>query len=539
MFAELSQAWANRFYIDPDGVNYLDIANAYLRHDWRNAISAHWSPLWTWLLALALWLVRPSPFWESTVLHAVNFFVYLLALLSFAFFLNELMALCFGQTEGSREAEGLTSFAWLVLAYATAAHVFLFMIGGILDTPDLCVAALFILATALLIRLRRGHPGWQCYAILGATLGTAYLAKTVMFPLAFVFLFCALLTVKNLKQAIPGVLLALLVFVIFSGPFIIVLSVARGRFTFGDSGRLAYIVYVKGTSPIYARLNKLSEDPLAYEFSTPIKGTFPPYYDPTYWNEGIRPQFNWRAQFHRLAVGGHEYFKVLSSQRALAVGILVLVFFDKDWRSFLRRFTNLWTIWLPAFSTVLLYLIVYLEPRYLPAATLVLWCSLLAAIWLPRLDASARLANSVAIAVALVLGFSVVSSAVANLTIALGRPPHVEWQVADGLHRMGLRPGDTVAVLGQEVKADYWAHLAQVRVIADLPYEAMDRFWQASDDKQASLLDAFARTGAKILVTRFKPPSAHSDGWQNLENTGYFALPLWNRTDRKLEIPAQ
>ncbi len=37
----LWQAWANRFYIEPDGVNYLDIANAYLRHDWRNAVNAY------------------------------------------------------------------------------------------------------------------------------------------------------------------------------------------------------------------------------------------------------------------------------------------------------------------------------------------------------------------------------------------------------------------------------------------------------------------------------------------------------------------
>ncbi len=534
---ELAQAWANRFYIDPDGVNYLDIANAYLRHDWRNAINAYWSPLWSWLLGLALWLTHPSPYWESTLVHAVNVVVYLFALLCFASFLNELVALCSDETDGNHETEGLTVFAWLVLAYVTATHVFLLMIGGILDTPDLCVAAFFFLATTLLIRMRRGRNGWYWYAALGAILGLAYLAKTVMFLLAFVFLFCGLFVVDSRKRAIPRVLLAFLVFLAISGPFVVVLSNQRGRPTFGDSGRLAYISNVKGTGPTYARLHKLSDDPLAHEFATPIAGTYPPYYDPTYWNEGIRPQFDWRAQFHRLALSGREYFKVLSSQRALAVGVLVLLFFAGEWRGFCQRFTRLWTVWLPAIVILLLYSIVWLEPRYLPAATLVLWCSVLAAIRLPRLDTSPRLANAVAMAVALALGLSITTITVANIATALRRPPHVEWQVAEGLHRMGLRPGDTVAVLGQEVKADYWARLAQVRVVAELRDDALDNFWRASAEKQAFIFDAFAGTGAKILVTHFKPPAAHSEGWQDLENTGYYALPLSSRAPRKSATP--
>jgi hypothetical protein len=32
--ADLLKCWSYRFWIGPDGVNYLDVANAYLRHDW-------------------------------------------------------------------------------------------------------------------------------------------------------------------------------------------------------------------------------------------------------------------------------------------------------------------------------------------------------------------------------------------------------------------------------------------------------------------------------------------------------------------------
>src|SRR6267378_5844412 len=180
------QALANRFYIEPDGVNYLDIADAYLRQDWRNAINAHWSPLWSWLLGLFLWLTSRSLFWESTLVHVVNFIVYLLALLSFTLFLNELMALCAEETDQNLENEGLTTFAWLVLGYVAVTYVVLVMVGGRLDTPDMCVVALFFLATAMLIRMHRGGNDWRLYAAMGAVLGVAYVAKTIMFLLAFV-----------------------------------------------------------------------------------------------------------------------------------------------------------------------------------------------------------------------------------------------------------------------------------------------------------------------------------------------------------------
>src|ERR1700704_5705944 len=41
------QAWAARFWISPDGNNYLDVASAYLRADWAHAVNAYWSPIFS------------------------------------------------------------------------------------------------------------------------------------------------------------------------------------------------------------------------------------------------------------------------------------------------------------------------------------------------------------------------------------------------------------------------------------------------------------------------------------------------------------
>jgi hypothetical protein len=66
-----------------------------------------------------------------------------------------------------------------------------FWLGPVWVTPDLCVAVLVYLATGLLFRIRRGQGGWLVFAGLGVLLGLAYLAKSAMFPLAFVFLLSA------------------------------------------------------------------------------------------------------------------------------------------------------------------------------------------------------------------------------------------------------------------------------------------------------------------------------------------------------------
>src|SRR5205807_10035282 len=89
----LLQTWAYRFYIEPDGVNYLDISRAYLHRDWHNALNAYWSPLYSWLLALLQWIFHASSYWESSVLHGLNFAAFISALAAFEFFFTRLLSL--------------------------------------------------------------------------------------------------------------------------------------------------------------------------------------------------------------------------------------------------------------------------------------------------------------------------------------------------------------------------------------------------------------------------------------------------------------
>ncbi len=52
--------WKHRYAVSSDGVSYLDVADAYFRGDWKQAINGVWSPLYSWILATAMFAVKPT-----------------------------------------------------------------------------------------------------------------------------------------------------------------------------------------------------------------------------------------------------------------------------------------------------------------------------------------------------------------------------------------------------------------------------------------------------------------------------------------------
>ena len=401
------------------------------------------------------------------------------------------------------------------------------------------VFALFFLATGILIRICRTGPDWLLYAELGAVLAISYFAKAVMFPLAFVFLFCGLFAARDWKRAILHVLLGIFVFLALAAPWVMLLSRAKGRITYGEVGKLAYADYINGLlsvfhwhgeipgigTPIHGTriLNRM---PPVDEFATPVVGTYPPWYDTTYWDDGIQPHLDLRGQLRALATSSGDYFRLLSAEKGMLAGLLALGLFVGSARGFARMLAALWIVWLPAFAALAVYGLVHVETRYVGGAIAVLWCALFSAVSLPQSEAYDRMWRSVTLAAALVLGISIAGSAAGDLAALLRRPVNEEWEAAVELSRRGLQPGDTVALLGKTNMADYWAHLAQVRIVADMPKEAVPDYWEASDEARARILNLFAQTRAKFLVTHSPPPASQMQGWLSLGTTGYYALPL-------------
>ncbi|MCI0355318.1 MAG: hypothetical protein L0099_09820 [Acidobacteria bacterium] len=111
----LLRTLADRDLQGGDSISYLDIAYAWARGDFGDAVNSFWSPLYSWLLAIMLILLHPQPYWEFAAVSAVGFGVYLLAMACFLFFWRAIAA---WRTSADADSIGFSPAAWLVLGYA-------------------------------------------------------------------------------------------------------------------------------------------------------------------------------------------------------------------------------------------------------------------------------------------------------------------------------------------------------------------------------------------------------------------------------------
>jgi hypothetical protein len=101
--------------------------------------------------------------------------------------------------------------------------------------------------------------------------------------------------------------------------------------------------------------------------------------------------------------------------------------------------------------------------------------------------------------------------------------PNLHWQIAVGLKRNGINPGDKIAAVGY-IRAHTYARLSRTTVVAEMPFELF-LLTPASNDE---VITAFSKTGAKAVVAIPKqflneiPPP----GWQKIENTDAYIYVL-------------
>ncbi len=188
----------SRFAMNPDGISYLDIADSIIQHDWRNVVNPHWSPLYPLLLAVFLRILRPPPAWESTVVHLLNYGIYLAALAVFTRFLKRLTDHLAGPEVSSDGETSPPRTAWYAFGYSVFALSTIRLISYRWVTPDLCVALLFVACADLVLAIQQKPKVLRYRVLLGIALGLSYLAKAAMFPMALVLL--ALLALKPSRK---------------------------------------------------------------------------------------------------------------------------------------------------------------------------------------------------------------------------------------------------------------------------------------------------------------------------------------------------
>ena len=530
------QAWNGRFYMGPDGISYLDMADRLLQGDLSPLVHPYWSPLYPCLLAFAL-SVFPTAAMEFQAVHIANWLIGLIALASFTFFFYQYMRahIAAKGAESVASFRCRTGFAYVLFLWGTVEAIGLSAV-----TPDLCVSALVYLIAGLYCRLYAGRPGWFITSgLLGIALGLASLTKSSMAPLSVALLVLVAIPWFPVQMRWRSLAVAFLGFIIVFGPYVTTLSLRQHRLTYGESGRLNYAWAVGEGIPSHAgwmgqgptaetpshlpRL--LSSDPPVLEFKDTVSATFPLWYDPSYFHEGLQVDFDFRRQTSRLLRSGNALrWAFGSTLYPLLAGLFVLGCFAslrQVWINLSRSLLLFWS--LAAFS---MFALVAVEARYLSPFLVLIWNAIYNGLSPSRLRPAFRGVISVtAICLLLFQIHALLRTAADDISTS---KPHVHLDVARELEQLGLHASDEIATVGSGFRA-FYARLARLRIVATIGWtnsSGWDQTQVLNDTKVNAIIDKLRQLHIKAIVGPEEYIDTVDTAWHSIGDTGYRVLLL-------------
>jgi hypothetical protein len=508
---------AARNTFGPDPRAYMELARAILRHDWAMVINAYWSALYPWLLAAVLGIVKPSLRREFPVAHAFSFFMYLACMAAFEFFWVSLLQrrqasmADLSSANPDLRSRLIPSAQMWILGYS----LFVWTTVGslvLLVNPDLLVTASVLVAAGLLMRMEMaGGSPRALYVWLGICLGLGYLAKAILFPMAWVFLGTMVfvsVSRRTWRRRRQSIALALLIFVALASPEIALLSHAKGRFTFSDTGKLnlAWFNYdlpyrnwqglPAGTGTPAHPTRKLFDHPAVYEFNGPLRTSYPPWFDPSYWNEGLSPKFSLatvvKHVLHEITVLG----SLAIHPTAWIVGIFLILLGCRP-RETLTGISVYFYLIVLAVVALALYCLTNIQDRFFIPWEFLIWGSVLAGV---RLRPTAKFwSRGIVAPVSLAMLTATMHLVYGESVQVFHSDATPEYVTAEGLQKMGLQPGAKVGAIGFDNDAQ-WAYLARFDIVAEINTDETCLFWSAPPAIQKQILEKFAQAGASVVV---------------------------------------
>ena len=557
------------FLLDGDAVSYMDIADLLHAHHWAGAVNGYWHPLYPAVLAFAQILFHPTRWNEIPAYYAANYAIFLLELVAMVLFVYALDRLRIRTLSDSAppllSREALALFGCALIVIASQRELAMGLVR-----PDALLQALMLLAFATLLNALATES--LIYApLMGLFFGLAYLTKSFAFVVAVLsigvmFLFQLWLQRRALTRVLTNAVLALVVFGAVAGPYIAALSHQKHRFDFGDSGALNYAWYVGGVEKMHlepwmtssfgpATVNLIHPEqqllaaPGIYSYRTEPYGTYPDWFDTTYFNERIIPHLNPSVLLHRDARNAVLVIRYLFNHPEAWILLALLIALGARLRFGNWRRDNFWLpMILVGLAMWMLYGLVNVEERYVTLAYLAILLPIFAVLRVPQPEADefgttpSSWLPSAATAMIVLLAFLAAGE---SLRLALEQRryetplPHPWYNAemfgaAQSLQQLGVQPGDQVACMGGYacLNQNYWARLAGVRILTEVYNPNPNLFEQwAGLPNRAQVLDILRQQDAKVLVAQFDPASLGDDpaaaqGWIRLDNTDLYAYPL-------------
>jgi hypothetical protein len=541
-------SWLGRHSMSIDGVSYLDVGDAYFAGDWHNAVNAYWSPFYSWIVGLVLHLVKPSPYGEFATVQALNYVIYALTLAACHFFLSQLLLLHRARSEqiAAKELIGLPAWSLVVIVYTSFIWTSIYLVTTTSVSPDMLVAAVVYVASGLILRIMQEQKTFAPFFSLGIVLGLGYLVKAPLFLMAFIFLGIVTFSLDDFKREFPKLLTAAAVFLLFAVPFMMALYHFNGRVIFGDSAKLNYAWFANGV-PKYVHwqgetpgtgiavhpTRKIAGPPTFYEFSLPIGGTYPPWYNPSYWHEGLYLRFDFRKQIRVLASSIMVYTDLFFESQAGLVAIFIFLYIHgRRHQGWMKDISSEWRLLIPAISAFAMFAIVHVEPRFIAAFIVLFWTAMACGVRMPNTVEAQRILCTASVSILITMLVTIGTATTHSLEARVkgffddsSTPFHVHWQIASSLKSIGLQSGDKVVIIGDSFSA-HWARLAKVKIVAEILPDEIYTFWAATPLSKTKLFDRLIEENVSAVVANYVPPLASAEGWKKLGPIGHHVYVL-------------
>ena len=511
--------------IAADGISYIEIAYGVLEGNWHALLNTYWSPGYSLVLAAFLKVFHPRPQYELPMMRLVGWLTLVACLGAFEYFVCAFLRFrqSLESASGGQEEPLLPAREFRVLAYALFFWCTTVLVPSSTEHPDILVFLIYLLASAIAMDLLTVRRGYARYILFGALLGAGFIAKAIFYPISFIF-FVAMLPYKGQRNA--KLLVTFITFAIVCTPLIAGLSLRSHRLTVGDAGgvnraQINNFYSFENFSPG----TPVSASPHIQIFSGPEwHGSYPPWTEPSIRFTGHVPHIPLRMQLNRTHIVLRAYFDLfVATVGGFTCGLLVLIFLQRDFTGFVGRFIRQTTLWLPALAGFAAYATIRVEGRFLPGFTIGLFAAICGALDAARIPGGAKFARYIVLAATIFLvaqGLAEVGHTSSN---NVGYP---DWEAAAALPQFGVAPGDKVGFMGNGLEDHFWAHLARVSIIGEIPKEDVALYWAATPEQRQAALQQIAAAGAKALVTPNVPATAMADGWKQLGDSHYYVLEL-------------
>ena len=558
--------WQNRRWIDTDTVAYADLSDALLRGDWVHSFNGYFSPAWAWLIAAGRLVFGVSAAREAPIVRALQSAIIVLTTLQVRRLLRELR--CWSSEAPRNLLLDANTVAGTVVFWGAAVFAIARLSSGH-SNPDALLTCLTVGASAELLVMRRTLSPRRAVA-LGAWLAATYWTKGVALPIGLGFLLATALCASRERRARLVAAVAVTTAVL-AAPLAIMLSVKAGRIDVGDTGRLTMAWFAAGvsaptpdptaagTASLVHLWRRVVNDPPVFAYPVGVEGTYPPWTDPVYWQEGLAARPTVRQLMLNVQSTTAQFWNFYFG--ALLMGVVLAAACVGGFRVSSPDVSV--ALALPAMAAVASYLAILFEPRYFAPIFLLAVASVMTLSvgngrrwpWLVLATAAAIgwslptwREMAVAIPCALAVDWSLRTAPAARrcavavlVTLIASTTPEVLRALVDGgvmvakepaeapatvaaaLARVGVVEGTriaTVGVIGPGFYWTAWARRARLRIVAEIPRGFETTFWSGPTSGAEVALDAMRAAGAQLVVARVPRDTTDlGPAWRRVEGT--------------------